>query len=788
MRAPFVSILALSIFHSSLLAATDLVPSISNVTPNSLSAGWAGIEGNSYIAGISENEGFDPILFADVVNESFMTYNNLSPSTQYYFRVKISTEEDSEYRAVSAVTLPEEENLSRPSINNINRNPASFDLLIGAGGNSDGTGVQATYGNFDAENTVSGVFQGGQAALTLGGLESNKRYTVRARAVSADGSRFSDDDSSNVFTFPATPVSLSATEEGQNVRLNWSNNGNSQNDPQTNYQIQIANDPAFNDARVEETSNLTILINQLDRTLANYFRVRAEGDDDDDLSPYSETVTVAGTPPPDRTPPTVTLLSPANGSELSGTISISGTAGDNIALSRVEVSIDAGAFAQASGLSNWSYGINTLTLSNGTHAIAVRAVDTSSNTASMSITINVQNVVIPPPDTTPPNLSIGSPVNGSSVSASISISGTAADNVSLSRVEVSVDAGAFAQASGLSNWSYGINTLTLSNGTHAIAVRAVDTSSNTASSSITVNVQNQATPPPEPPPISATLDPGIRVLSQSVSGGILRQTLTTSVPAKVIYSNQVRLSLQPGSTVDVVAASNAFSVSLSPSSPQNVQVTHPVSNPLTLNVVLKPASGEIKTEIPPDAFSVDVALEFIASLGSQNLPQLEISPQTPVQPVKDISISMEYRPENLGGLDPNSLMIARFDEFLRIWVPASRNFERSNGKVTARINRLSLFQLMSAGGLSGAQAFPNPFRSHTAGHTAMTFRGLKSGGTVRVFTLLGELVRELQGNAAGETVWDAKNSSGEDVASGGYLALVQNDGGAETTLTIAVER
>ncbi|OGR82156.1 MAG: hypothetical protein A2901_03380 [Elusimicrobia bacterium RIFCSPLOWO2_01_FULL_54_10] len=264
--------------------------------------------------------------------------------------------------------------------------------------------------------------------------------------------------------------------------------------------------------------------------------------------------------------------------------------------------------------------------------------------------------------------------------------------------------------------------------------------------------------------------------------------MTTSVPAKVIYSNQVRLSLQPGSTVDVVAASNAFSVSLSPSSPQNVQVTHPVSNPLTLNVVLKPASGEIKTEIPPDAFSVDVALEFIASLGSQNLPQLEISPQTPVQPVKDISISMEYRPENLGGLDPNSLMIARFDEFLRIWVPASRNFERSNGKVTARINRLSLFQLMSAGGLSGAQAFPNPFRSHTAGHTAMTFRGLKSGGTVRVFTLLGELVRELQGNAAGETVWDAKNSSGEDVASGGYLALVQNDGGAETTLTIAVER
>ena len=75
---------------------------------------------------------------------------------------------------------------------------------------------------------------------------------ARARAVSADGSRFSDDDSSNVFTFPATPVSLSATEEGQNVRLNWSNNGNSQNDPQTNYQIQIANAPAFNDARVKQ--------------------------------------------------------------------------------------------------------------------------------------------------------------------------------------------------------------------------------------------------------------------------------------------------------------------------------------------------------------------------------------------------------------------------------------------------------------------------------------------------------------------------------------------------------
>src|SRR3954453_12811857 len=45
----------------------------------------------------------------------------------------------------------------------------------------------------------------------------------------------------------------------------------------------------------------------------------------------------------------------------------------------------------------------------------------------------------PPPDTTAPGAAFGSPAAGATVSGSTTVSGTASDNVSLSRVDVQVD-------------------------------------------------------------------------------------------------------------------------------------------------------------------------------------------------------------------------------------------------------------------------------------------------------------------------------------------------------------
>jgi hypothetical protein len=107
----------------------------------------------------------------------------------------------------------------------------------------------------------------------------------------------------------------------------------------------------------------------------------------------------------------------------------------------------------------------------------------------------------PPPDTTPPTVSITSPASGTTVSGNVTVSGTASDNVGVTAVQVRVDSGSFSNATGTNNWTFGINTKTLSDGSHTVSAQATDAAGNlSAIATITMNVNNS--PPPPPPPSS----------------------------------------------------------------------------------------------------------------------------------------------------------------------------------------------------------------------------------------------------------------------------------------------
>jgi hypothetical protein len=104
---------------------------------------------------------------------------------------------------------------------------------------------------------------------------------------------------------------------------------------------------------------------------------------------------------PDQTQPTIAITAPANNASVSGTITISGTAADNVALSNVQIQVDAGAFANATGLASWTYSLNTASLSLGNHTITARATDTSNLMRTVSITVTVVDQTAP---TVPSNL------------------------------------------------------------------------------------------------------------------------------------------------------------------------------------------------------------------------------------------------------------------------------------------------------------------------------------------------------------------------------------------------
>ncbi|HXI82525.1 MAG TPA: TIM-barrel domain-containing protein [Verrucomicrobiae bacterium] len=92
-------------------------------------------------------------------------------------------------------------------------------------------------------------------------------------------------------------------------------------------------------------------------------------------------------------PPSVAINSPTNGSTVAGTVSVTGLASDNVAVAKVEVSVDNGGWSIATGTTNWSFSLTTPAIVNGLHTISARATDGSGNVSSIpSVTVRVINV------------------------------------------------------------------------------------------------------------------------------------------------------------------------------------------------------------------------------------------------------------------------------------------------------------------------------------------------------------------------------------------------------------
>jgi hypothetical protein len=198
----------------------------------------------------------------------------------------------------------------------------------------------------------------------------------------------------------------------------------------------------------------------------------------------------------DTTAPAISVSAPSDGSTVSGTVSVWGSASDDVSLSKVEVSVDGGAWAAASGTSSWSRGLDTTQYADGTHTIAARAVDGAGNTKSVSRLVSFSNTpAAPAPDTSAPTVSISSPASGATVDGVITVAGSASDNVGVARVEVSVDGGAWAAANGTSSWSRSVDTSGWAAGSaHTIAARSIDTAGN-VSSAATASVTKSADTP-----------------------------------------------------------------------------------------------------------------------------------------------------------------------------------------------------------------------------------------------------------------------------------------------------
>jgi Bacterial Ig domain len=93
-------------------------------------------------------------------------------------------------------------------------------------------------------------------------------------------------------------------------------------------------------------------------------------------------------------------------------------------------------------------------------------------------------------DTIPPTTSITAPSNGATVSATLSVTASASDNVGVTRVEFWLD-GALSSTDTTSPYEWSWNTTSVTNGTHTLVSKAFDAANNSGSSTaISVTVSN----------------------------------------------------------------------------------------------------------------------------------------------------------------------------------------------------------------------------------------------------------------------------------------------------------
>src|SRR5207244_8027868 len=94
----------------------------------------------------------------------------------------------------------------------------------------------------------------------------------------------------------------------------------------------------------------------------------------------------------DTTVPTTSVTAPANGATVSGTVSVTATASDNVGVTKMEIYIDGALRTSNTNATSISYSWNTTTFANGSHSIVSKAYDAAGNVGTSStITVTGSN-------------------------------------------------------------------------------------------------------------------------------------------------------------------------------------------------------------------------------------------------------------------------------------------------------------------------------------------------------------------------------------------------------------
>lgn len=200
---------------------------------------------------------------------------------------------------------------------------------------------------------------------------------------------------------------------------------------------------------------------------------------------------------PTHAPPSVSIVSPAEGSTVSGTVNVEISATDEedaAGTLAVEWNVDGGGWTSApynSGTGYYEASWDTNGVADGSHTVNARATDSASNVSTDSNSVLVDNV------DDPPTANIVNPADGSTVSGVVTIHVDSSDDrdaLGTLFVEVRIGEGQWRQAtynsmSGYYEWDW--DTTSVTDGLYTISARSTDSASQaTYADPVSVTVDN----------------------------------------------------------------------------------------------------------------------------------------------------------------------------------------------------------------------------------------------------------------------------------------------------------
>ncbi len=281
----------------------------------------------------------------------------------------------------------------------------------------------------------------------------------------------------------------------------------------------------------------------------------------------------------DTTPPTVNLTAPANGATVSGNVTISANAADNVGVTGVQFLVDGGPLGAEVTSAPYSLSVDASGAANGPYTLTAVARDTSGNTTtSAPVVVTLANGV---GDTTAPTVNLTAPANGATVSGNVTLSANAADNVGVAGVQFLVDGGPLGAEDTSAPYSLSVDASGAANGPYTLTAVARDTSGNTTTSApVVVTLANG---------VGDTTAPTVN-LTAPANGATVSGTVTISANAADNVGVAGVQFLVDGGPLGAEVTSAPYSLSVDASGAAN--------GPYTLTAVARDTSGNTTTSAP----------------------------------------------------------------------------------------------------------------------------------------------------------------------------------------------